>query len=54
MYQIIQSFINHTWVTGSNAPGDQAYIMAFSLIVLCVMLVVVVDLVRSVFDRFLK
>lgn len=54
MYQIIQSFINHTWVTGSSAPGDQAYIMAFCLIVLCVMLVVVVDLVRSVFDRFLK
>lgn len=54
MYSIIQSFINHTWVTGSNAPGDQTYIMAFSLIVMVVMLVVIVDLVRSVFDRFIR
>lgn len=54
MYSIIQSFINHTWVTGSNAPGDQAYIMAACLVVLVVMIVVVIDLVRSVFDRFLR
>lgn len=54
MYSIIQSFINHTWITGTNAPGDQAYIMASCLVVLVVMIVVVIDLVRSVFDRFLR
>lgn len=54
MYSIIQSFINHTWVTGSNAPGDQAYIMVACLVILVVMIVVVIDSVLSVFDRFFR
>lgn len=53
MYSIIQNFINHTWIS-QNAPGDQTYITVFCLIILVVMLVVIIDLVRSVFDRFLR
>lgn len=54
MYNIIQNFINHAWITGTNTPGDQTYIYVFALIILVVMLVEIIDLVRSVFDKFIK
>lgn len=54
MYDIIQGFIDHVWQTGSYADGSQSYVYVFALIILVVMLVTVIDLVRSVFDRFIK
>ena len=53
MYDIIEAFINHTWIS-NYAPGDQTYIMAFSLIILVVMLVAIIDLVRLVFDKIIR
>lgn len=52
MYNIIESFINHTWV--SNYSGDQTYIYAFSIIVGIVLVVTVVDLISRLFGRFIK
>ena len=54
MYNIIQDFIDHTWITGTYVPGDQTYIYVFSLIILVVMLVEIIDLIRSVFDKFIR
>lgn len=53
MYNIIESFINHTWIT-QNAPGSQTYIYVFALIIMVVVVVTIIDLVRSVFDKFIR
>ena len=46
MYSIIENFIDHTWISGTYTPGDQTYIYVFSLIILVVMLVEIIDLVQ--------
>lgn len=53
MYNIIDSFINHTWIT-QNAPGSQTYIYVFALIVMVIVVVEIINLVRSVFDHFIR
>lgn len=54
MYDIISAFIDHVWQSGSYSDGGQSYIYVFALIILVVMLVVIIDLVRGVFGRFIK
>lgn len=53
MYSIIENFINHTWIT-QNAPGSQTYIYVFALIMMVIMLVTIIDLVKFVFERFIR
>ena len=53
MYDLIQGFIDHTWVTTTN-QGDQQYIYAISCILLVVFVVKVIDLISDVFHSFIK
>lgn len=55
MYDLIYSFINHVWQTGTNQSyGDQPYIYAAAIIITVILTVVIIDLVRDVFSRFLR
>ena len=54
MYDIISGFIDHVWQSGSYSDGGQSYIYVFACIILVVVLVTLIDLVRSVFSRFIK
>lgn len=54
MYDIIRNFVNHTWITGTNVPGEQTYVYVFALIISVVMLVTIIDLVKFVFERFIR
>lgn len=52
MYDIIDAFINHDWI--STTSGEQGYILAIACIVLVVFVVKVIDLVSDVFHAFIK
>lgn len=54
MYDLIKSFIDHTWDTGSYSSGEQTYIYVFAGILGIVFVVKLIDLVTDVFSRFLR
>lgn len=45
MYNLISQLINHSWISGTNTPGDQTYIMVASILVICVLLFYFLDLI---------
>lgn len=52
MYDIIDAFIDHTWI--STNTGEQGYILAISCIVLVIFVVKILDLISDVFHAFIK
>lgn len=54
MYEIIRQIINHTWVTGSTASGDQQYIYYICGALILTLTAVFIDLVYRVFRHFWK
>lgn len=54
MYDLIKGFIDHTWDTSSYSSGEQTYVYVIAGILGIVFVVVLIDLVRDVFSRFLK
>lgn len=54
MYDLIKGFIDHTWDTSSYSSTEQGYVYVISGILCIVFVVVLIDLVRDVFSRFLK
>lgn len=52
MYNILDEFINHDWIT--TATGEQGYILAFSCIIAVILVVKLLDLVGQVFSKFVK
>lgn len=53
MYDLIKGFIDHTWDTSMNA-NEQYFIYGISCVFAVVFVVVLIDLVRDVFSRFLR
>lgn len=49
MYDIVNSIINHNWVTGSS---DQQYIYYICGAIIVILVVVFIDLVYRVFSHF--
>lgn len=54
MYDLIDGFIDHVWDTGAYSSNEQTYIYVIAGILCVVFAVVVIDLVRDVFSRFLR
>lgn len=45
MYDLISQLINHNWITGTNTPGDQTYIMVGCILLICTLLFYFLDLI---------
>lgn len=52
MYDIIDAFINHDWI--SNTTGEQGYILALAGIITIVLVVKFIDLVEGIFRAFTR
>lgn len=52
MYNIIQSIIDHQWIT--QGAGDQQYIYYACISLIIIFAVVFVDLIRDIFCSFLR
>lgn len=52
MYDIVNAFIDHEWI--SNYTGEQPYIYAISGILSIVFVVIIIDLVRDVFKKITR
>lgn len=54
MYDLIKNFIDHTWISEGYQTGEQAYLYVAAIIITVILTVVIIDLVRDVFSRFLR
>lgn len=54
MYDLIKGFIDHTWDTSGYSSSEQGYVYVIAGILGIVFVVVLIDLIRDVFSRFLR
>ena len=52
MYEVIQSIIDHEWV--SNYGGDQQYIYYIMCALIPTLSVVIIDIIRDIFSSFTR